>query len=177
MRTAQYDARRKRRDDEDDPDNDVDDHHRVVPDGHSVRTPMLAMDARLPVKWIRPLDANDPRRLAYDARNLNVRDHQPHYVDVQTPAVLDAKRKATQARDSWVRSKVEAWRGTTAPPITTTPVGVSDARAQAVQSRLDRIRRMNDAWRTRDNYLQPEKPARARGPTRYFRSSAPCPSG
>jgi hypothetical protein len=39
-----------------------------------------------------------------------VRQHQPRYLDVRTSAVLDAKRKATQARDSWVRSRGDADR-------------------------------------------------------------------
>jgi hypothetical protein len=98
-----------------------------VADGEVVHVGLELMDS-----WQRSVHDHYHRPVV-----INTRDHQPHYLDVRTRAVLDAKRQAIAARDSWVRAKVEAWRGS---PTTTTPVGVS-ARDAWVQ-------RARDAWKS-----------------------------
>jgi hypothetical protein len=66
---------------------DLDDE--IVPDGGSVRRPMLLMDGR---------------RFAFDAEN-----HRPHY-GRPTGAVHDARKVRTAARNAYLRRLTDAWR-------------------------------------------------------------------
>jgi hypothetical protein len=61
----------------------------IVPDGGSVRRPMLLMDGR---------------RFSFDAEN-----HQPHYAH-PTGAVHDARKVRTAARNAYLRRLGDAWR-------------------------------------------------------------------
>jgi hypothetical protein len=89
------------------------------------------------------------------------RDHQPGFRSSNAREVQTARDAARAARNTWVRSKTEAWRSTAAPA----PVTSNDARA----SRLAWIDRAVNAWKTPpstlsvpDNagYLQPQTPQR-----------------
>jgi hypothetical protein len=69
----------------------------VCEDGETVSVRMEMMDA-----WQKDV-------ASWAAEKRNAVRHAPGYITSDAPAVLDARRKATQARDAWVRSKVEAW--------------------------------------------------------------------
>jgi hypothetical protein len=120
------DAKRKRK-----PDDDPDDDDRIVEDGESVRITMPMMDALQ--KSI--AQAELQRRAALP---VNARDHQPHYVDIQTPAIRDARAQAIAARDARIALASNAWRSSPSP----TPVG--DAR----EARRLWIDRATNAWKS-----------------------------
>jgi hypothetical protein len=129
-------AKRRRLDDEE------------VADGETISVRMEMMD-----RW-----QKDVARWAAERRDA-VRQHQPHFIDSNSPAVLDAKRKAVEARDRWLARQSNAWRGSTNVP---TGNVCKDARA----SRLAWIDRATNAWKTptpvRENaaYLRPQTPTR-----------------
>jgi hypothetical protein len=111
-------------------DADIDDARDVIPDGGSVRVPVLFMDAA---------------------------GHRSGYVNVTSPAIEDARREARESRQRWIKQMCDAWRMPVS--ITPVKDAAEPDAAEALLKRhlgeldADAVRRRDAALRARDEQL------------------------
>jgi hypothetical protein len=83
---------------------------------------------------------------------FDFRDHRPGYRVSSSPDIVDARRKAREARDAYVRQLGDAWRSPGHPGGTVEtprrPTSIADANAMRRSSYLDYVARLGDAWQT-----------------------------